>query len=127
MPQSRAKAVSTTHAEITQAIGDHGAWTTRLKAAALSGATTLDPATVADGHVCQFGLWIDHHVKTHPNDHMARRIIDLHQQFHRCAGGVALSIREGSSAAALREIEGGRLKHATRTLVAAMMDWRRSL
>ena len=127
MPESKDKAISTIDAEITKAIGAHGAWKTRLKAAALAGATAIDPATVADGHICQFGLWIDTHVKAHPNDRVARRISDLHQQFHRCAGSVALSIREGNSAEALREIESGRLKHATETLVAAMMDWRRSL
>lgn len=127
MPDTQDKVVSTTRTEIAEAIGAHGAWKTRLKAAALAGAANLDPATVADGHRCRFGLWIDGHIKAHPNDRDARRISDLHQQFHRCAGGVALSIREGRSAEALQDIETGRLKQITETLVAEMMAWRRKV
>ena len=110
--------------EITEAIGAHGAWKTRLRAAALAGTSTLDPAQVADGHICRFGVWLDGYVKANPNDRDARRISDMHQQFHRCAGTVAMSIREGRTDEALREIETGRFKQISGDLVAQMMDWR---
>lgn len=114
----------TTRTEITEAIGAHGAWKTRLRAAALAGNSTLDPAQVADGHICRFGTWLDGYVKANPNDRDARRISDIHQQFHRCAGTVAMSIVEGRTDEALREIETGRFKQISGDLVAQMMDWR---
>jgi hypothetical protein len=112
--------------QITEAIGAHGAWKTRLKAAALAGSTTIDPARAADGHGCRFGQWLDGYLRAHPNDRNARRIGDLHQQFHRCAGNVALSIRDGRGTEALTEIESGKLKVITNNLVSEMMAWRRN-
>ncbi len=116
---------TTTRTEITEAIGAHGAWKTRLKAAAMSGVSNLDPARVADNHSCRFGTWLDGYLKAHPNDRNARRIGDLHQQFHRCAGSVAERINAGEAKAALKEIEEGKFKTTTDDLVAAMMEWRR--
>lgn len=114
-----------TRTEITEAIGAHGAWKTRLKAAALAGVATLDPVKVADGHSCRFGMWLDGYLTAHPNDRNARRIGDLHQQFHRTAGAVAGRINAGEGKAALKEIEEGQFKTVTTDLVAAMMEWRR--
>lgn len=115
-----------TRTEITNAIGAHGAWKTRLKAAALAGISTIDPAKVSDGHGCRFGMWLDGYLRAHPTDRNARRIGDLHQQFHRSAGNVALSLRDGKAPEALAEIETGKFKAITTELVSEMMNWRRN-
>ncbi|PWK62072.1 CZB domain-containing protein [Roseicyclus mahoneyensis] len=125
MQGQRTVAETTTRTEITEAIGAHGAWKTRLKAAAMAGVSNLDPARVADNHSCRFGTWLDGYLKTHPNDRDARRIGDLHLQFHRSAGSVAERINAGEAKAALKEIEEGKFKAVTNDLVTAMMEWRR--
>jgi hypothetical protein len=120
-------ALPTIRTEITEAIGAHGAWKTRLKAAALAGATAIDPRQVADCHACRFGQWLDAHLSANPEDRAARRIFDLHQRFHRAAGEVAEAICAGHGDQAVRDVETGPFKGASDALVAAMMDWRRKV
>lgn len=67
--------------EIDKAIGAHGMWKMRLRAAIQNQASEYDPVIVAKDDHCEFGRWLHAHptLKKHAN---FRNIQKVHAQFH---------------------------------------------
>ena len=76
--------------QINAAIGAHGAWKVRLKAAINTGTCDVTPAVASCDDKCAFGGWlygptISQTTRTGVPYQVIRR---LHAEFHQCAGQV---------------------------------------
>lgn len=93
--------------EINEAIGAHGAWKQRLRTAAMKQETNLPVEDICSDDKCRFGKWLYGLPVDQRKDGRAEKVRELHAQFHKTAGNVALLIRDGKADAALSEIESG--------------------
>lgn len=114
--------------QVRAAIGAHGAWKLKLKAAITTGHFPTDPAKVSCDDQCEFGRWLysanlDEHTRGGKPYQVVKR---LHSEFHDCAGRVlALAISGRSAqASALFETE---YDQRSSTLVRALTKWRGEL
>jgi hypothetical protein len=111
------------NAKLTQAIGAHGAWKSRLRLAAH---TQADPATIAaagDHHACEFGCWLDSLPVSVQAGEEAREAIARHAEFHRVAGRAAQLIAQGKKDAALGLLDTD-FNDASRVLTSAVSRWK---
>jgi len=108
---------------LTQAIGAHGAWKFRLRAAIRKGADEALVTQAGDHHGCAFGCWLD----SLPDDVRLRQeaseTIVRHAEFHRVASRAAQLIKQGRIDAAqdMLEVE---FTAASQALTAAVSRWR---
>lgn len=114
--------------QVRAAIGAHGAWKLKLKAAIATGRFPTDPAKLSCDDQCEFGRWLysanlDEHTRGGKPYQVVRR---LHSEFHECAGRVlALAISGRSAeASALLVTE---YDERSSTLVRALTKWRGEL
>ncbi|HEX7805947.1 MAG TPA: methyl-accepting chemotaxis protein [Cellulomonas sp.] len=114
-------------AQITKAIGAHGAWKKRLSAALTNGTHQEDVATVARGDRCDFGRWLMA-ITPAGGDRAAHEASrTLHAAFHTEAAAVLRQISAGHLAQARESIDtGGRFAEASRLLTTTMIAWRKS-
>jgi hypothetical protein len=113
--------------EITQAIGAHGMWKTRLRCAIDTGKTDTNDTNVGKDDQCEFGQWlygptIDAATKTSGD---FREVQKLHAEFHKAAAHVLKIALEGNKAEAEKMLAlGSVFNDASARLTAAMMHWR---
>ena len=112
---------------ITAAIGAHGAWKARLKAAVVARATDVSIAQTRRDDCCDLGRIL--HQKLSPEQRAAQpiaRVIGLHRQFHEAAGD-ALDRAVSGEAAAANAIIDGVFSECSAALKAALMDCKTGL
>ncbi len=116
--------------EIDKAIGAHGMWKLRLKAAIDSGRLETPIATIRADRDCPFGKWLHGPTiapATRASAHFAR-VAELHAQFHQTTANIAALATSGQREEATAEITGtGEFSRAHRELAAAMMEWKAAL
>lgn len=111
------------NAQLSNAIGAHGAWKMRLRVAAMNGDTSEVMERAGDCHACDFGRWLDGlsaDLRTKPE---ARETIGLHEAFHKSAGRVAQMIAQGKKDAALSMLD-GEFNEASSALKTAVAKWK---
>ena len=116
--------------EIDKAIGNHGMWKLRLKAAIDSGRMEAPIASIRAHHDCAFGKWLHGPTiapATRASVHFSR-VAELHAQFHETTARVAEMATSGQRAAATAEINGtGEFNRAHREMAAALEEWKKAL
>jgi methyl-accepting chemotaxis protein len=115
--------------EISAAIGAHGMWKTRLRAAIASGTSEFSAAQIGVDNGCVFGKWIhavsDAQVK---RSNGYRTCLKLHREFHAMAARVLALALAGRKAEAERAMAaGGEYTAASSALTRAMMEWKDKL
>lgn len=114
--------------QLGQAMAAHGAWKSRLRAAALRDAETLDPEVIARPDACVFGRWLDMLERSGNADAAEIRAVrSAHVAFHRVAGQVAHKIREGRTESALAALDEGAYAQASDALKERIVAWRSRL
>lgn len=76
--------------QISAAVGAHGLWKSRLRAAIDSGKSDVPVDVVRDDHQCNFGKWL-YGSELNANDKNSpdyRTCADLHKRFHAAAAAV---------------------------------------
>lgn len=111
------------NAKLTQAIGAHGAWKSRLRMAAHAEALPAATASAGDHHACEFGCWLDSLPASVQAGDEARETIARHADFHRVAGRAAQLIAQGNKHAALSLLD-GEFNEASRVLTSAVSRWK---
>jgi len=116
--------------EIEKAIGAHGMWKARLKAAIDTGKSEMPVETIRVDNQCEFGKWLygatlSAQDKTSPH---YSKVKELHAQFHKTAARVAALALSGKKAEAEKMIaSGGEYAEASAKLTGAMMEWDKSV
>jgi hypothetical protein len=111
--------------EIRAALGSHGLWKGRLRAAVDKGSSALTVAAVETDQGCDLGKFL--YTVVDPAEQTAhwRKCRDIHAKFHREAARVLQLALAGKKAAAeeamLPESEFARM---SRALTAEMLKWR---
>jgi hypothetical protein len=101
--------MTTTHNDqIMAAIGAHGPWKGRLRAAIDSGKSDIPAKVVQDDHQCDFGKWLyrpevgaDEKKSVH-----YKTCADLHRRFHVAAAGIMALALNGKKQDAHNALEG---------------------
>ena len=116
--------------EIDKAIGNHGMWKLRLKAAIDSGRLEAPIDSIRAHHDCPFGKWLHGPTiapATKASVHFTR-VAELHAQFHATTARVAEMATSGQRDEATAEITGtGEFSRAHREMAAAMEEWKKAL
>jgi methyl-accepting chemotaxis protein len=111
--------------EITKAIGAHGMWKMRLRAAIDTGKADARAADVAKDNVCAFGQWLYGPTLSPAArasaDYTAVR--KLHADFHKCASKVIECVGAGNQANA-NTLMAGEYAKVSSDLTSAMMKWK---
>jgi len=113
--------------EITKAIGAHGVWKQRLKAAIDSGKsdTTVESVRVDNG--CDFGKWLHALSGSDKNSEHWKTVQSLHAQFHSEAAQVLDFAIKGEKEKAKSSMTlDSRFADISARLTAAMMAWKRA-
>ena len=111
------------NAQLSNAIGAHGAWKLRLRMAAMKGDSSEVMTRAGDCHACDFGRWLDGlpaDLRAKPE---ARETIGLHEAFHKSAGRVAQLIAQGKKDAALSMLD-DEFSEASSALKTAVAKWK---
>lgn len=111
--------------EISKAIGAHGMWKMRLRAAIDSGKADGDPAEVAKDNACAFGQWL-HGATITPAMRASAdyaQVRKLHADFHKCAAKVLAHVKHGQKTQADALMASDYSKISSE-LTTAMMKWR---
>ena len=116
--------------EIDKAIGNHGMWKLRLKAAIDSGRLETPIEGIRGDRDCPFGKWLHGPTiapSTRNSVHFAR-VSALHAQFHETTARVAQLATNGQREEATAEITGtGEFSRKHREMAAAMEEWKQAL
>ncbi len=113
---------------IDKAIGAHGTWKNRLKAAIDTGQSDLTPDVVATDNQCAFGKWLHSLPADVQHSAKCQDVKKLHACFHREAAGVLDLALGGEKEKAMECVafDGGFTK-ASAQLTQAMLEWKREL
>ena len=115
-------------AQLTKAIGAHGAWKKRLTGAISAGAHSEDATIVAMDDRCDFGRWLHGTTPAAGDRAYHATSMTLHADFHRAAAKTLHLVAGGHQAQAQAAMAtGGAFAEASRLLTRTMMDWRRSI
>ncbi len=115
-------------AEITSAMGAHGAWKLKLKTSIATGQFEQDVHSVSCDDRCQFGQWL-HGPSIEPGTkagvpyQVVRR---LHAEFHQSAAKVLSHALKGEKAQATAVLEGDYAERSDK-LGRALLKWKREL
>ncbi|HEX5228396.1 MAG TPA: CZB domain-containing protein [Bryobacteraceae bacterium] len=119
--------MTTVKDQIEAAIGAHGLWKGRLRAAIDNGRSDMPVATVRDDHQCSFGRWLfgqelDNQEK---KSRHYKICVDLHRRFHLAAADVMALALAGKKQEAAQALEGNRdFKALSTELTRALMVWK---
>ena len=115
--------------EITKAIGAHGMWKARLKAAIDSGNSEFRPDQVCVDNLCDFGRWL-YGSTIAPAEKAGqhyRVVLKCHAEFHKLAAEALGRALAGKKAEASMLINpGSRFANLSVELTTAMMAWAKS-
>ena len=124
-------ATATSHAdveEINKAVGAHGIWKNRLKAAIDTGRSDVTPAVAAADDKCAFGKWLHGLPAEMQTSPRCQNVKELHACFHREAASILDLALSGEKEKATDSLATGSSFSATSTqLTEAMMEWKREL
>jgi len=117
-----------TQKEISDYIGQHAAWKTRLHKALEDGGADLDAAAIDVDNQCAFGKWLIGVGASLAGDEHFRQARACHKEFHHAAAEIVRLIQAGKKdeAAASLAMKGDFFKTSA-DLTLAMMNWRKSL
>ena len=112
--------------QINDAIGAHGMWKMRLKAAIRTGQSDITAYDASCDDACKFGKWLyGNDLNTADKAGMPYQVTKrLHAEFHRCAGtvlGHALAHRKNDAECLLD----GEFTERSEKLVRALTKWKR--
>ncbi len=115
-------------AEITNAMGAHGAWKLKLKTSIATGTFDQDVQSVSCDDRCQFGRWlhgpsIEPDTKASVPYQVVRR---LHAEFHQSAAKVLAHALKGERAEATTVLDGDYAQRSDK-LSRALLKWKREL
>lgn len=116
--------------EIGRAIGAHGQWKARLRAAIASGELDIAVASIRVDDQCALGRWLHgSSMADSERDHDHHEIVArLHAEFHVVAARVAELALAGNKAEAQKLMDlDGDFTHASAKLTLAMMTWKHAL
>lgn len=112
--------------QISDAIGAHGLWKGRLRAAIDSGKSELSIDAVRDDHQCSFGRWLygpELNAQDKNSSHY-KTCADLHRRFHTAAATVLSLALQGKKQEASQALDGhGDFKKLSTELTRALMEW----
>ncbi len=114
---------------ITNAIGAHGLWKSRLLEAVSTGQSDFDPEKVKVDNKCEFGLWLHHEIDpTTKADAHYDTAVKLHASFHRLAADILREATTGNQPKAAKLIE----RHSDYSevsveLTLALVEWRKEM
>jgi len=110
--------------QVQAAIGAHGMWKARLRAAIDSGRSEFSVETVKRDDACDFGRWLK--AAGHEGaDH--EKVRQLHAAFHTEAAKVLQLATTGKKTDAVSAMEfGGSFSKVSSTLVVALKGWQRA-
>ncbi len=111
--------------QIKTAIGSHGLWKARLRAAITSASSEFSPAIVRKDDQCDFGQWL--RSGSDPSLRGSRqmnRCAELHRQFHEAAAKVLALAVEGKKEAAQQAMSpASEFAKVSAALTTAMREW----
>ncbi len=109
--------------QISKAVGAHGMWKMRLKAAIDTGKGDVDVATARVDNACEFGKWLYGQVSA---DAQATpyygEVKQLHAQFHQVAG-LVLELATSGKRSDAEALMGGDYARISSELTRKMMEW----
>ncbi len=115
--------------ELDRAIGAHGMWKTRLKAAIDRGSIDVAVQVIEADRECVFGKWL-HGSTLSPADKATshyQTVRELHAEFHKTAARVARLAIDGKKKEARAMMDlAGEYTALSGKLTRAMMDWRKA-
>jgi hypothetical protein len=112
--------------EVSAAIGAHGLWKARLRAAIDSGRCDQSADTVAKADQCAFGKWFYELPPVQRNGPLPIEIEALHARFHQEAARVLRLALAGDKEAARKGIaDESPYMDVSMQLVSRLMDWKR--
>ena len=111
------------NAQLTNAIGAHGAWKLRLRMAAQKPGDDDMTETAGDHHNCEFGRWLDSLSVATKSMPEARDTIALHAAFHQIAARTAQLVKQGKKDAALAMLD-AEFNEASNKLKNAVVKWK---
>lgn len=115
--------------ELDRAIGAHGMWKTRLKAAIDRGSIDVAVQVIEADRQCAFGKWL-HGSTLSPADKATshyQTVRELHAEFHKTAARVARLAIDGKKKEAREMMDlAGEYTALSGKLTRAMMDWRKA-
>lgn len=118
---------STLSDQITAAIGAHGMWKGRLKAAIDSGKSDAAPQAVEDDHACSFGKWL-YGPELSASDKASahyKKSADLHRRFHQAAANVLSLALAGKKQQANQALDDNHdFAKISRELTRALVAWK---
>ena len=113
--------------QISQAIGAHGAWRTRLADAIRSGRSEVSAATASQDDQCAFGHWMYESatpdLKASP---FYVQVCTLHAHFHAEAGQILeLAVNRQTEAARQAMAPGSAFDDVSQALIQALLAWQK--
>ncbi|MFN3347495.1 CZB domain-containing protein [Pseudorhodoplanes sp.] len=114
---------------LDKAIAAHATWKRRLKTAAETGQSDVNPQTVAVDNQCEFGKWL-YSATISPSDKGTDfdTVKKLHAQFHQCAAQtLSKALRRDKAGYESDMSLTGSFTSASAKLTEAMMAWKRRL
>ena len=112
---------------ITAAIGAHGLWKGRLRAAIESGTDDMRTDIVRDAHQCDFGKWLhgaDIDAQIRKSQHYGT-CVELHRRFHIAAAGVMSLVIAGKKQEASKALGTDQeFSKVSLDLTKAMLAWK---
>ena len=113
--------------QISAAIGAHGLWKGRLRAAIDSGKAEVPVDVVQDDHQCSFGKWL-YGPELTGNDKTSahyKKCADLHRRFHVAAAHVMALAVAGKRQDAAQALDGDEdFKKLSTELTRALVAWK---
>jgi len=116
--------------QITSAVGTHGLWKNRLRAAIASGTSDMAVDVARNDHQCNFGKWLHGtslSAEAKKSNHF-RTCAEMHRRFHIVASEIlALAIAGKKNEASAALAPGHEFGNLSTALTNAMMSWKTSL
>ena len=115
--------------QINKAIGAHGAWKARLRAAIDTGSSDFKPEIVQTDNQCEFGKWLHNEgnaeIRKMP---VYKTVVQYHAEFHKEAARVltlAVSGKKDEAEEAMKA--GSKFAIVSSSLTSTMMEWRNNV
>lgn len=113
--------------QITAAIGAHGLWKGRLRAAIDKGKSDFPVDAVRDDRQCSFGKWLfgpELDAQDKKSTHY-KICVDLHRRFHLAAAGVMALALAGKKLEAAQALDGNHdFKKLSTELTRVLIAWK---
>lgn len=111
--------------EITEAIGGHSIWRTRLKTSIKLEERDLPVTDIERDDQCRFGKWLKALPSSVPCEAKFKEVRDCHAAFHATTGEVAQLVNEGKYDEAQAALKSGSFTQKTDALTLALNELRR--